>query len=96
MPDCTISPTQDRSSADSSWNHPMSRCIREVAVVLSDPVARFSASVARVRDGTPAGAGRSGDSLATGTGYKAAAVPARSARDETPGPPEGCHHLTGR
>ena len=47
MPACTITPTQERSSALSSRNHGRSVSIRAVAAVLSDPVARVRASAAR-------------------------------------------------
>ena len=50
MPAWTISPTQDRSSADSSRNQSISLCIRATAVVLSEPIDRCRAAAARARD----------------------------------------------
>ena len=50
IPACTISPTQDRSSALSSGNHGISVSMRAIAVVLSAPVELCRARVARARD----------------------------------------------
>ena len=49
MPACTISPTQERSSALSSRNHGMSASIRAVAAVLRVPEERDRATAARSR-----------------------------------------------
>ncbi len=57
MPAWTIRPTHDRSSALSSRNHGMAESIRAIADVLSAPVARCSASAARLRGADVAGRG---------------------------------------
>ena len=51
MPACTISPTQERSSALRSSNHGRSLDIRPVAAVLRAPVELRRASAARRLDG---------------------------------------------
>ena len=48
MPACTIRPTHERSSAESSRNQGMSCSMRAIAAVLSAPVARCSASAAPI------------------------------------------------
>ena len=49
MPACTMSPIQDRSSADSARNHGMSRSMRATVDVVSAPTDRCS----RPGDGLP-------------------------------------------